>query len=54
MLGPAFLCFGIVLLRSLSLAHGTGAIGPKDREWVVFDTTVQPPARSKGRCATCH
>lgn len=33
-----------LIQESLSVAHKTGAIGPKDLERVVVDTTVQPKA----------
>jgi hypothetical protein len=33
-----------LIQESLSVAHKTGAIGPKDRERVAVDTTVQPKA----------
>jgi IS5 family transposase len=33
-----------LIQESLSVAHKTGAIGPKDLERVAVDTTVQPKA----------
>jgi IS5 family transposase len=38
----------VLIQENLSVAHQTGAIGPKDLERVAVDTTVQ----AKGRCAS--
>lgn len=43
-----------LIQESLSVAHKTGAIGPKNLERVVVDTTVQPKAVAHPADASGH